>query len=186
MSGQFQDTADRILTETARERKRWAVLVSILILMGLLLVSLATFIFIDVKSDAARDQAVDDVVASLNALCEDGVIDCRGFQGLPGPEGEPGSTIRTIECREGRFVFTMTNDRQITLGDCVAERGPRGERGEAGQVGPRGAIGPTGPRGLVGPRGFTGPKGPPGTPGPKGPPGTPGPPLSNPGQGNGN
>lgn len=180
MSEPFNESVRVALEDAARERKRWAVMVAALSLLAVGLLTLATITYVDMRADNAREQAIDSALTGLESLCEDGIIDCTGAKGLPGPKGEPGGTISDIACVEQRFQFTLTTGREFVVGDCFAEQGPPGPRGEKGAVGERG---PPGPRGAIGPRGPIGPQGPPGARGPQGPKGSPGKSGNNPGNG---
>lgn len=103
----------------------------------------------------------------------------RGPQGIPGPQGEPGTVM-----------FEALTPEQLQLlkgpkGDPGrdGEAGPKGDPGEKGDPGPQGAQGPqglpgakgdTGPQGATGPRGEQGLQGPQGATGLQGPQGEPG------------
>lgn len=129
-------------------------------LLGLQLVNAA--------ADDIREQATEDLRDDLEALCEEGSIDCTGRPGLPGPDGPAGTGIRRMTCdrQTQQFVIEYTSGNVVRIGDCVAVDGDRGPRG------PRGEAGPPGPRGEQGPRGFRGHRGKPG----KRPNKSPGPP----------
>lgn len=98
--------------------------------------------------------SINDINTNFDVLCEEGTLDCSSIKGAPGAKGIPGTGITDITCTNEKFVFTLTNGRLISVGDCKAEAGPPGAQG------PRGEVGPRGPRGFQGPRGLRGPKGP--------------------------
>jgi hypothetical protein len=149
---EFDAIADDVLSRNRKERRRWAVMISALILLGVCLVAVSAVTFVNMKADQARQQSIDD----LESLCESGKIDCRGVRGLPGPRGEVGGTLSNVTCTHGRFVLTLSNDKVFKVGDCIAERGPRGFHGKHGLRGPRGFQGHRGERGLRGPKGHRG------------------------------
>jgi hypothetical protein len=153
------ETTEFPVKEIVKAKRRSQIaLVASLIVLAMGLTGLATFV-------GLQKLALNDVRSNLEELCMEGAIDCSGNKGLPGSKGVPGTGIRDIRCIDGRFVFTLTNGKNDTVGDCKAERGLRGPRGPRGEVGPRGPRGFQGERGLRGPRGERGPKGVKGPPG---------------------
>jgi hypothetical protein len=147
------------ILHTVRAKRRSAyALVASLIILAIGFTGLGVFTFL-------TKVAVNDVTDNLSALCREGAIDCTGNPGLPGSTGIPGTGIRKIECVDSQFLFTLTNGTTRTVGDCVANTGPRGPQGFKGDRGPRGFQGK---KGNTGPRGLRGPRGRPGKPGKSG------------------
>lgn len=152
MSAQFDAVVQDTLNQIRREKRRWAIVIIILIMLAASLLVVGAVTFMNSKADAARQESIDD----LKSLCSEGIIDCRGYRGLPGPRGEVGGSVSSVDCTNGRFVFGLSNDKTFTVGDCIAERGPRGFQGADGKDGARG---PRGERGFRGERGERGPRG---------------------------
>lgn len=149
----FHETARDVLAQVSRQRRRNAIFAGLVTALTLALVSLAVVSFVNWRADVARQEAVDQLKRSLVSLCEDGDIDCRGERGLPGPKADPPARVKNIDCLGGRFVFTMSDGKTYRIGDCIAERGPRG------------FVGPRGPQGRAGEDGRPGRDGKPGRPG---------------------
>lgn len=101
--------------------------------------------------DATRTKAdLETLTSRLTELCRKGAIDCRGTQGLPGSEGNPGTGIQSVACdpKTREFVVTYTNKTQVFVGDCFAEKGSKGDKGDVGATGPRGLSGHNGAPGI--------------------------------------
>lgn len=164
---EFDAVADRTLAQVRSERRRNLIIVIVLAILGLGLVGSSLAAYANHRADQARQTAIDD----LKKLCEDGTIDCSGARGLPGPKGEVGSSVISVKCKQGQFVFGMTSGKTFTVGDCIARDGRDGKPGARGPQGPPGPRGFSGKQGPPGPRGFPGKQGPHGKPGPRGNPG---------------
>lgn len=160
----FHETARDVLAQVRRERRRNAVIAGLITMLTVALVGMSVVTFVNWRADVARQEAVDQLKGSLVSLCEDGDIDCRGERGLPGPKADPPAHIENIQCLGGQFVFTMSNKKVYRIGDCIAERGPRGF------IGPRGPQGRAGKDGRPGRPGKDGRPGKPGKPGKDGRP----------------
>lgn len=145
----LEGTASEILAEARRQRRARTILVVALVLLASLLAGMAVVVYVNARADQAQQATINQLREDLKRFCEDGVIDCRGHQGLPGPRGEVGTGISDIDCIEGRFVITFTNGKVDRIGDCVARDGKRGPRGFHGARGPRGHQGKPGRNGRT-------------------------------------
>lgn len=158
----------KVVDEMERRKKRRVWVIAGAVFLGITLITFGILTFVNYRSDEATQKAVAKSRAQMEELCRSGAIDCRGSSGLPGSKGVPGTGIASVTCEDGRFAFTMTTGRKTSIGDCIAEQGPRGftgrpgRDGDDGQRGPRGFTGQKGDTGDRGPRGLTGR---PGTPG---------------------
>ena len=146
----LEDTANEILQAARRQRRARAVLITSLILLASLFAGMAVVVYVNARADHAQQATINELRDDLKRFCQDGVIDCRCHQGLPGPPGEVWTGFKDIDCVGGQFVVTFTNGRVDRIGDCVARNGKRGPRG---------------PRGVHGTRGRQGKQGRPGRPG---------------------
>lgn len=150
------------IAEAARKERKWRyIFVFAILALAIGLTGLAVSQIANAQQDEIRQQAIDD----LKRLCSEGIIDCSGSDGLPGAKGEAGAGVTKIECLEGKFVFTLTNGRTYSVGDCIAEAGPTGKQGPRGFTGEQGPRGFTGKQGPPGRTGKQGPRGPAGNPG---------------------
>ena len=138
------------------KRKLELALIVSVIFLTIGLTGLGTAYVVDYYADKRQAATVQDVVDDLATLCREGRIDCEGQRGLPGSDGKAGTSIKSVSCTRGQFRFTFTNGTIGSVGDCIAERGPRGLQGPRGFIGPRGPEGDRGPRGQKGPRGRSG------------------------------
>lgn len=157
--------------DKAKRRRVWIVAISVFFALAIGTMGILTWV--NYRTDAATREAVRTAQEQMEKLCSSGAIDCRGANGLPGSKGVPGTGIASVTCEGGRFVFTMTTGRKTSIGDCIAETGPRGLTGRPGRDGEDGRS-IRGPRGLTGEPGRPGRDGAPGQRGPRGLPGQPG------------
>ncbi len=85
----------------------------------------------------------------------------ESYKPIPGPRGEPGTTIDSIRVVNDQLIIETVDGEIINAG--IIPIGPQGERGKTGVMGPTGVIGPhggpPGPRGPEGPLGRRGPLG---------------------------
>lgn len=157
MSEPFLHLAAETLHDARQERRRRIVLVSTMVALAFGLIGLAIGTYVNAKADAVRQQTIDSVTRDIRQFCEDGVLDCEGHDGLPGPRGVVGTGITGVICNpSGRFQFTTSDGRVWAVGDCIAEQGPRGRAGRDGHDGQDGKKGPRGPSGPRGPQGDKG------------------------------
>lgn len=146
----LEDTASAALRQVRRQRRARMVLVTALVVLASLFAGMAVYVYVNARADQAQQATINQLRDDLKRFCEDGVLDCRGHQGLPGARGEVGTGFEDIDCVGGKFVVTFTNGRIDRIGDCVAQNGKRGPRGPRGYHGARGSRGPRGPQGKPG------------------------------------
>ncbi|MFN5319748.1 MAG: tail fiber domain-containing protein [Bacteroidia bacterium] len=102
------------------------------------------------SEDAAEDINNDGIWDALDCRGADGIAGPQGLTGAQGPAGNQGPQGNT------------------------GPQGPVGATGAQGPIGLTGPQGPTGAQGPIGPTGLTGPQGPQGNAGPQGPSGSTG------------